>query len=67
MPSSSTIETVVDQDHRTARLAEMVFHLTNCSAGDALAALRAQPVRHQRLNDEAALARVAAAIVALRH
>lgn len=66
MPSSITIETVVAPDHQTARLAEMVFHLTNCSASDAIAALRAQPVTPHVLTDEVALARVAAAIVSLR-
>jgi hypothetical protein len=46
-------------------LAEFVFHLTDCSADEALLAVSTPPSETKLSNDEA-LARVAAAIVALR-
>jgi hypothetical protein len=50
---------------QATRLAEMVFHLTDCSADAALSAVGV-PATDTRLSNDEALARVAAAIVALR-
>jgi len=46
-------------------LAELVFHLTDCSVEEALEAV-SQPDRESKLTNDEALAQVAAAIVALR-
>lgn len=51
---------------QATRLAEFVFHLTDCSADEALVAVSTPPADSKLSNDEA-LARVASAIVSLRH
>ena len=50
---------------QATRLAELVFHLTECKADDALRAVNNPPAASKLSNDEA-LARVAAAIVAVK-
>jgi hypothetical protein len=50
---------------QATRLAELVFHLTECKADDALRAVNTPPATSKLSNDEA-LARVAAAIVAVK-
>jgi hypothetical protein len=50
---------------QATRLAELVFHLTDCSVDDALEAV-SRPDGDCKLSNDEALARVAAAIVALR-
>ena len=50
---------------QATRLAEMVFHLTDCSVDAALSAVSVAETDTKLSNDEA-LARVAAAIVSLR-
>ena len=51
---------------QATRLAELVFHLTDCSADEALVAVSSAPPEC-KLSNEEALARVASAIVSLRH
>lgn len=50
---------------QATRLAELVFHLTECKADDALRAVNSPPTTSKLDNDEA-LARVARALVTLR-
>lgn len=50
---------------QATRLAELVFHLTECRAEDALRAV-SNPPAAAKLNNEEALARVAQALVTLR-
>jgi hypothetical protein len=52
-----------ERPERQARLAELVLHLTECSPHDALQAVGSTPAD---LGNDEALARVAAALVALR-
>lgn len=48
---------------REARLVELVFHLAGCSASEAVRAVGTPPAK---LGNDEAIARVAAALVALR-
>lgn len=50
---------------QATRLAELVFHLTECKADDALRAVSSPPSA-TKLNNDEALARVARALVTLR-
>lgn len=50
---------------QATRLAELVFHLTECNADDALRAVSSPPAAAKLSNDEA-LTRVAQALVSLR-
>lgn len=50
---------------QATRLAELVFHLTECRADDALRAVSTPPAT-AKLNNDEALARVARALVTLR-
>lgn len=50
---------------QATRLAEFVFHLTDCNVDDALLAV-STPATDTKLTSAEALARVAAAIVAVR-
>lgn len=52
-------------ERQATRLAELVLHLTDCSADDALRAV-SDPPMVSRLDNDATLARVATAIVSLR-
>jgi hypothetical protein len=66
--ASEVVDIAGDTDRpewQATRLAEFVFHLTDCSADEALLAVSTPPSETKLSNDEA-LARVAAAIVALR-
>jgi hypothetical protein len=68
MRSAAVVDIAGDTDRpewQATRLAELVFHLTDCSVDDALLAVSA-PDDDVRLSNDEALARVAAAIVALR-
>lgn len=51
---------------QATRLAELVFHLTECRVDDALRAVSTPPAG-SKLNNDEALARVAKAIVSLKH
>lgn len=53
-------------DWQETRLAELVLHLTGCTADEAQSAI-ADPEPHGRLSNDEALERVARAIVRLRH
>lgn len=66
------VTTVVDSvgatdrsEWQTTHLAELVFHLTECSADEALVAV-STPDTDTKLSNDEALRRVAQAIVALR-
>lgn len=68
MNAAAVVDIAGDTDRpewQATRLAEMVFHLTDCSADDALLAVSV-PAADAKLSNDEALARVAAAIVALR-
>ncbi len=52
-------------DWQASRLAELVLHLTGCTAEEALSAV-ADPEPSRRLSNDEALERVARAIVAVR-
>ncbi|MGY6502546.1 MAG: hypothetical protein ACXIVQ_16805 [Acidimicrobiales bacterium] len=65
------VTTVVDDagtarpEWQATRLAELVFHLTECSADEALVAV-STPAPDAKLSNDEALRRVAEAIVSLR-
>ncbi len=68
MRSAAVLDLASDTDRpewQATRLAELVFHLTDCSVEEALEAV-SQPDRESKLTNDEALAQVAAAIVALR-
>lgn len=54
-------------DWQASRLAELVLHLTGCSADEALVAVAEPPVDGTVATNDDALERVARAIVRLRH
>ena len=69
MQRSAIVDIAGDTDRpewQATRLAEFVFHLTDCSADQALLAVSA-PACDEKLSNDEALARVATAIVRLRH
>jgi hypothetical protein len=65
---SAIVDIAGDTDRpewQATRLAEFVFHLTDCSADQALLAV-STPSSNAKLTNDEALARVAAAIVSVR-
>lgn len=68
MDVTAVVDIAGDTDRpewQATRLAELVFHLADCAADDALRAVSTPPAHTKMSNDEA-LARVAAAIVTLK-